>query len=174
MRRAVFLFFVCAALSSCRKSTLSEVSPVTTTPPAAEVVQVKIDACALLLKEEIAGIQDTEIIDVKGSESMDGALRVSQCYYAAKESSKSVSLTLTQNKGGKADRDEVGAYWKQTFGRFKNAEETEGAVTIYRSKAVMFAGRVVPLRVKLILKLPPWATFCVDGVAVKVVPEVPV
>lgn len=87
------------------------------------VASVKIDPCALLPREQVAGVQSTEITDTKSSETVDGVLLNSQCYYSARESSKSVSFTLTQSGSKNAGGDEVTQQWEQTFGRFKHGRE---------------------------------------------------
>ncbi|MGI9087734.1 MAG: hypothetical protein ACR2HH_08365 [Chthoniobacterales bacterium] len=97
-------------------------------PPQApkEVARARIEACALVTAAEVAEIQGSEVTDTKSSENADDKLLVSQCYYSAAESSKSVSFALTQN-GSRAVKNEVGNFWKRNFGQLKdgNAGEKE-------------------------------------------------
>src|ERR1700738_3853179 len=114
----VFLLSILVpAFAGCQKHATAESASI---PPPA-----KIDACALLEKEEIQAIQGSAITDTKGSENSDGAFRVSQCYFATVEPNKSVSLAVTQSDSGgkRSPRD----FWNETFGRFKGGEkEREG------------------------------------------------
>jgi hypothetical protein len=80
-----------------------------------------IDACGLLTKEEIQAVQGSAVVDTKSSENPEGEFRMSQCYYAAAEPNRSVSLTLTQ-PNAREPKD----YWRETFGHF-NGEEKERA-----------------------------------------------
>jgi hypothetical protein len=55
----------------------------------------KFDACGLLTKEEIEAIQGSPITDAKSSGHSGKGFLVSERYYATKDSSRSVSLTVT-------------------------------------------------------------------------------
>jgi hypothetical protein len=83
---------------------------------------MKVQAASLLTKAEVSAVQETEIPEVVNSETANGSLFVSQSYYTAKETNKSVSVTLSQNvpesRGSHAAQD----YWEQTFGRFGDAK----------------------------------------------------
>ena len=88
--------------------------------------QANANACELLTKAEIQAIQGSAITETKASQHSEGSLRISQCYFAAEESNKSVSLVVTQ-----ADPDHPGSrtpkdFWKETFGR-GSIEEKEHA-----------------------------------------------
>ena len=109
----VLLSILVPAFAGCQKHATAESASI---PPPA-----KIDACALLKKEEIQAIQDSPITDAKSSESSDNAFRVSQCYFATAEPNKSVSLAVTQSDSGskRSPRD----FWNETFGRFKGGEK---------------------------------------------------
>jgi len=77
----------------------------------------KVDACSLLTNAEIQSVQGSAIVETKGNEHSDAGLRMSQCYFSAEQSSKSVSLMVTQidpeNRGQRTPKD----FWKETFGR---------------------------------------------------------
>jgi hypothetical protein len=84
-----------------------------------------LDACSLITKEEIQTIQGSRVTDTKSSESSQGAFHVSQCFFSAAESNKSVSLAVTQSGGpGKQSPKD---FWKVTFGRYEGGQkEHEG------------------------------------------------
>jgi hypothetical protein len=71
-------------------------------------------------------VQGSPVTDTKSSEVPGGgSFRTTQCYFATAESSKSVSLAVTQSNPefDKSPRE----YWKQTFGRFSGKENDEEA-----------------------------------------------
>jgi hypothetical protein len=120
----------CSALlvGGCKKSSSSKSSPQPSASPPAKKVAAgpALDACTLLTKEEIQAVQGSPITDTKSSEVPGGgSFRTSQCYFAAAESSKSVSLAITQSNPefNKSPRE----YWKETFGRFSSKENDEEA-----------------------------------------------
>lgn len=79
--------------------------------------QTKLDACALLTNAEIEAVQGSAVVESKANEHSDAGLRMSQCYFSAQQSSKSVSLVVTQtdpdHPGNRTPKD----FWKKTFGR---------------------------------------------------------
>jgi Protein of unknown function (DUF1573) len=82
----------------------------------------KIDACALLLGNEIQSVQGEPLKDSKPSGRSTGGLAISQCYFALPTSSNSISLTVTQ-KGDGPDARDPKAVWQQTFHREKSEEK---------------------------------------------------
>ena len=135
MREKIFVSLFCfLALAGCKKasepssdsrakdSTAS--TPIAVQTPSVSPAQVapKFDACALITKEEIQAIQDAPIIDVKSSGNSEGEFEVSQCFYTAKEYSRSVSLTVTQSNPGRPGNRTPKDFWKETFGRFSGDE----------------------------------------------------
>lgn len=68
-------------------------------------------------------MQEATILDTKPSKGMSAEMLVSQCYYAAKETNRSVSVALMQigRSPGVVPRD----YWQKTFGKFRNDKEQE-------------------------------------------------
>ena len=106
--------FLCAlslliALTGCRKAETTS--------------QAKANACELLTKAEIEAVQGSAIIETKVSEHSEANFRVSQCYFAAEQSSKSVSLVVTQadpdHPGNRTPKD----FWKETFGHGSREEK---------------------------------------------------
>lgn len=75
----------------------------------------KVDACGLLTREEIQAVQGSAITDTKTSEHLNAGLRMSQCYFAAEQSSRSVSLVVTQTDVDHPTNRTPKDYWKETF-----------------------------------------------------------
>jgi len=85
------------------------------------------DACSLVSKEEVGSVQEAPVNDTKSSEHSDGVFRVSQCFYAAAEFSKSVSLALIQKDPNQRDKRSPKDFWKEKFGPYNaNEKEREG------------------------------------------------
>jgi hypothetical protein len=118
----ICLLFVLAG--GCKKAAKSA-QPAPASPAKPIVAGPKIDACTLLTSEEIQEVQGSPVTDKKSSEAPGGSFRTSQCYFAAAESSKSVSLSITQPSPdiNKSPR----AYWEETFGQFDKKENEEEA-----------------------------------------------
>lgn len=83
----------------------------------------KLDACQLLTAQEIEAVQGSPVKDTKSSEQSNGRIRTSQCYFSAEESSRSVSLTVTQTDPADADKHSAKTVWEETFGRYENEEK---------------------------------------------------
>jgi len=86
-----------------------------------------LDACNLITREEVNAVQGSSIADTKSSLQINKGFRVSQCFYTAKEFSKSVVLSVTQrdweHPGEQTPRD----FWNRMFHRDKQEkEEREG------------------------------------------------
>jgi hypothetical protein len=82
------------------------------------------DACSLVSKEEVESVQEAPVNETKSSERSDGFFQVSQCFYAAAEFSKSVSLALIQKDPNQRDKRSPKDFWKEKFGPY-NANEKE-------------------------------------------------
>lgn len=84
----------------------------------------KLDACSLVTKEEISAMQGSEVTDAKSSLQANKGFRVTQCFYTAKEFSKSVVITVTQrdpdHPGDRTPKD----FWADSFHR-ETSKETE-------------------------------------------------
>ncbi|HEX8097996.1 MAG TPA: hypothetical protein VF507_08170 [Pyrinomonadaceae bacterium] len=144
---ALLLASLCLALAACEKpgasqpsaassspAASSQPSPVITTSSANENEQAasnananssnggpsdksKRDACALLTKEEVGTVEGDTIKETKSSGNAGGGFLVSQCFYAANDFSKSVSLALTQTDPTNPQKRQPKEFWEQTFRR---------------------------------------------------------
>ena len=85
--------------------------------------QPKFDACGLLTKKEIEAVQGCAVREAKSSERAEGGLRVSQCFYTAAESNRSVSLMLTQTDPDAPTKNKAKDFWESTFGRYDDEEK---------------------------------------------------
>lgn len=121
-RIVVPLCLLFVLFGGCRKSTpTNSFSSEEARTPA----RPRIDPCALLDKEEIGKIQNTTIIETKGSNNSDGILFNSQCYYSAALASASVSVAVTQADPTKRTGQDVRSYWEKTFGAFRGDKADE-------------------------------------------------
>ena len=120
------LGFVLLALVGCQKHVTTQPSsdPQATASPANQKSgPAKFDACGLITKEEIEAIQGSPITDAKSSGHSGKGFIVSECYYAAKDSSRSVSLTVTQGDPSSPARGNPKDFWNKTFGRYSGEEK---------------------------------------------------
>src|SRR5205085_8300450 len=81
------------------------------------------DVCALLSKQEIETVQGSPVTATKSSGESQEALRQSQCYYSATESSKSVSLALIEANPSYKGKHSPKDFWNETFGRYNHQEK---------------------------------------------------
>jgi hypothetical protein len=92
-------------------------------------VSVTRDACSLVSKEEVESVQASPVDETKSGERSDDLFRVSQCFYATAESSKSVSLALIQERTDQQNKRSPKDFWKEKFGSYSgNEEERDGKV----------------------------------------------
>jgi hypothetical protein len=111
-----FLFLILCLLlpmSGCKRSSHS--------------ADANLDACSLITREEVNAVQGSSIADSKSSLQVNKGFRVSQCFYTAKEFSKSVVLSVTQrdleHPGEQTPKD----FWNRMFHRdAQEKEEREG------------------------------------------------
>ena len=82
----------------------------------------KRDACSLISKEEVASVQASPVNDIKSSERSDDVFRISQCFYATAESSKSVNLALVQSEPKQGSKRSPKDFWKEKFDPYENEE----------------------------------------------------
>jgi len=82
----------------------------------------KRDACSLISKEEVASVQASPVNDIKSSERSDDVFRISQCFYATAESSKSVNLALVQSEPKQGSKRSPKDFWKEKFDPYQNEE----------------------------------------------------
>lgn len=115
-RRVLVPLFCCLlAIAGCKKS---EIAKTNRKAPL-------IDACALITGQEIEAIQGSPITEAKSSGRPEGVFRVSQCYYSAAESSKSVSLILTQPDPDYRGKRTPKEFWNETFAPYLGGEDGE-------------------------------------------------
>lgn len=92
----------------------------TETSPAPELIQQQaaavIDACALLTREEIQAVQGEPTNEAKTNTKSNGALLISECYFALPTSSNSISLQVVQRGKEGAARGPKQT-WQEMFHR---------------------------------------------------------
>lgn len=77
----------------------------------------KLDACALLTKQEIESVQGSPITETRATDQSDRGFRVSQCYFGTEQTNKSVSLVVTQSDPDHPVRRTPKDYWRDTFAK---------------------------------------------------------
>jgi hypothetical protein len=87
------------------------------------VETVKIDACTLVTKEEVAAIQSAPITSALSNDVPINEFVMSQCYYASSAPDMSASISVTQADPKRPPETTVREYWHQTFDRFNAKEE---------------------------------------------------
>jgi hypothetical protein len=110
---AILCLFFCAIGCNRRPAAISQ-------PQSA---QAPIDACALLKGDEIQGVQGSPITESKSSAQAGSGFRAAQCFYSAKEFSKSVVLTVTQRDPGHPTSRTLRDFWNDTFHRDADEEK---------------------------------------------------
>ena len=87
----------------------------------------KIDACSLITRAEIASAQGEQITEARSSTVSRSRFNVSQCYYVAASTVKSVSLELTQRADGQSGAASPREFWEERFERAarKKGRESE-------------------------------------------------
>ena len=125
MVRVVFAcVFLLVLLTSCKPS--APLSNPSQPSPRSVRATEKIEACALIAKEEVGAVQGTIISNTASSESASGGYLMTQCYYASVGPNLSVSLAISQTDPQNPSGASVREYWRQTFGRFyKEGSEKE-------------------------------------------------
>ena len=100
---------------------------ITTVPPDSSPVPPATvngkDACSLLTSEDLQAVQGEPLKATKRDDRATGPLLISICYYELTTAVNSVSLSITQNNGGKAGA--VREYWEETFGKDEHKSEKE-------------------------------------------------
>jgi len=105
-------------LAGCKKTATVE-----SLPDSQASVPANFDACTLITKEEIQAVMGSPIKDTKASANSGQGYRISQCFYAAEEFSRSVSLAVTQADPNSSAKRSVKDYWAATFGRVEGKEK---------------------------------------------------
>ena len=85
----------------------------------------QFDVCGLITNAELEAVIQSQVKETKPSGRADMGLRVSQCYYMAAESSKSVSLAVTDQDPTATSNRSALVYWEETFGQYEKEEEAE-------------------------------------------------
>ena len=73
------------------------------------------DACVLLTAKEVEEVQHAPVKEARRSESFNGSLLTSQCFYAAAEFARSVNLTVARAGQLKVSRSAARDHWMQIF-----------------------------------------------------------
>jgi hypothetical protein len=113
--------------AGCDKNRTSSQSQ-TTASPAKDPASgpAKFDACSLITKEEIETVQGSAITETKNTGTSNKGMMASQCYYAAADPSRSVSLVVIQSDPNSPSNRSGKDVWKESFGRY-SGEENDGA-----------------------------------------------
>ena len=128
MWRKLFAIWLCLPLLSlggCKKAANnpSSQSQAAASPVSAPGTnQTKFDCCGLMTKDEIEAIQGSPITSTTSSGRSGQGLFASQCYYAAAESSRSVSLEVTQSDSESPAKRSAKDFWKETFDQHRGEE----------------------------------------------------
>jgi Protein of unknown function (DUF3558) len=122
------LCFVLLALVGCQKHVTTQPSSdaqAAASPAKQQSGPAKFDACGLIKKEEVEAIQGSPITGTQSSGQSGKGFIVSECYYVAKDSSRSVSLTVTQGDPSSPARGNPKDFWNKTFGRYSGEEKEQ-------------------------------------------------
>ena len=114
----VALFLLSACFVGCKKTMPGKSAE---EAPATKIIS---DACALITKEEIETVQESPVVDTKGSQRAGSGVLVSQCYYSVAESSRSVSLAVMQNDAKSGANGSAKKLWADSFGKFAHENES--------------------------------------------------
>ena len=129
MRHLLLLLLFVVTCAGCRKAQQTAAGQASS-PVQQKVLQQtgtanpKIAACKLITIEEVGAIQGAKITDTKSSAGWSGNLLMSQCYYAAMEPNKSVSLAVIE-KDPQSTESDPRRFWAQTLSPFKEAARGE-------------------------------------------------
>jgi hypothetical protein len=117
----ILLGLLALTVTACRKNAEQKIGA------------IKIVACDLVTKEEVAAIQGTTISGANESEGAVGALLATQCYYSSTEPNKSVTVGVIQARSGQTGNPIE--FWRDTFDesgeekdrpKSKNGDRNEG------------------------------------------------
>ncbi len=121
----VYLVLLVLPCAGCKKS--QQINSVAAPLPVQQGTSAKskIEACALITKEEVGAAQSTTISEIKSSEGPGGNYLITQCYYSATGPNLSVSLAVTQQDPKNSNAPSPRGEWERTFGRFDKEGEVE-------------------------------------------------
>jgi len=80
------------------------------------------DVCSLVSKKDVESVEAAPVNETKSSEHSDGVFLVSQCFYAAAEFSKSVTLALVRSDPKQGSKRRPKDFWKEKFDPYENEE----------------------------------------------------
>jgi len=80
---------------------------------------IRRDVCSLVTTQELESIEETPMGEAKSSKQSDGVFLVSQCFYTAHESSKSVNVALVQHDTKQPNARNPKDFWKDKFGVYQ-------------------------------------------------------
>jgi hypothetical protein len=129
MRHLLSLLLLVVTCAGCKKAQQTAAGQASS-PVQQKVLQQtgpanpKITACKLITTDEVGAIQGAKITDTKSSAGWSGNLLMSQCYYAAMEPNKSISLTVIE-KDPQSPESDPRRFWAQTLSPFKEAARSE-------------------------------------------------
>jgi hypothetical protein len=83
------------------------------------------DTCSLLTPAEVGSVQGDEITGAQAAPGNSTRLAVSQCYYQAKTSAKSVSIEVTRRLSGRAGALSPREFWEERFEGAEHERERE-------------------------------------------------
>jgi hypothetical protein len=92
-------------------------------PPAAPAA---LDACALLTHEEVAGVQEDEVVEATPSRQVSAELEATRCYYRTADFARSVSLEVTRRDPSLGDGPGARERWRSLFAGAGDDEAGEG------------------------------------------------
>lgn len=85
-----------------------------------------IDACALLTHEEVAGVQEDEVVEATPSRQVSAELEATRCYYRTADFARSVSLEVTRRDPSLGDGPGARERWRSLFAGAGDEEEPKG------------------------------------------------
>jgi hypothetical protein len=92
-------------------------------PPAAPAA---LDACALLTHDEVAGVQEDEVVEAAPSRQVSDELEAARCFYRTGDFARSVSLEVTRRGPSLGDGPGARERWRSLFAGAGDDEEREG------------------------------------------------
>jgi hypothetical protein len=130
LRRSLYFLLPLLLCGGCKKWQQTRGRPDVSPPQQlarqqARPAEPKIAACKLITTEEVGAIQGAKITDTKSSAGWSGNLLMSQCYYAAMEPNKSVSVAVIEKDPQSAESGPRG-FWNQTFKETARSENEPG------------------------------------------------
>ena len=112
------------ATSGSPEAAASPSEPAVANNPAPAAAPGRKDPCKLLTSGDLQAVQGESLKDTKGTNRVEGAFFVSQCYFTLPTLSKSVVLTVTAAGEGEGARSPK-LYWREIFHRRAEASSGE-------------------------------------------------